>query len=396
MSSSDPRVLMWVPLPPPVAGPEVASAMLADACRRLLPGAMVESASIRTSNMAKGRLDWSGIRAFSRAYGRFVRHARDADTVYLVAAANVVGCMRDAVLVATARALGKDVVLHMRGGRYGDFYRDSPRAMQWLLRRSWGTARTAIVQTERLRDVLAAAAPHVETVVVPNGLDADQFPAKQSYETARPRLLFVGHLTFSKGFHDLMRAFRELRKRHPDVTLVCAGERPTPEKSFADFLPSTLRDDYLARRHEICREIEAFLDHGEGVEYAGVVSGDTKRRLFESADVFVLPSYAEGFSMALLEAMFHGLPAVVARSGGLVDVVREGENGLLVDAGDVAQLTAALEQLVTSTARRELLGRTNAREARERYALEDVARKLTRVLLGLTPDRETGAPTARG
>lgn len=384
---ADPRALLWVPLPPPMAGPEIASKLLVDECTRLAPGLRVENATVRSSNMDKGRLDVAGVVAFARAYLRFVRAARDVDIVYLVAAANTVGSTRDAVLVATARIMGRQVVIHFRGGHYGEFYERSKRLFRILLRLSWGSAARAIVQAPRLRSQLARAAPNVELAVLPNGLPPTKFTAKSQYASARPRLLFVGHLTYDKGFYDLMQGFRRLRAKWPQLELACAGELPKPRREANQLLPPDRQAEYLRRHHEICNEIHGFIAEGQasGVDYAGVVSGDAKVNLFGSADIFVLPSYSEGFSFAVLEAMFQGLPVVTTNRGGLPDVVKHGENGLLVEPGDVDGLIGAIDRLVEDPGLRESMGRRNAREARERYDLGVVARQLVNIVT-LSPD----------
>ena len=120
----------------------------------LRPEISVESATLRATNAAKGRFDLAGITAFARAYRRFIAALREVDTVYMVAAANRVGSARDALLIASARALGKRVVLHLRGGRYADLYSESGAVERALLRRAWGAVDHAIVQTPRLRGQL--------------------------------------------------------------------------------------------------------------------------------------------------------------------------------------------------------------------------------------------------
>jgi glycosyltransferase involved in cell wall biosynthesis len=368
-------VLMWVPLPPPFAGPEVASQQLVRAVTALCPAILVESATLRSTNATKGRLDLAGLRAFARAYRRFLVMLRGVDTVYLVAAANRVGCARDAVLIASARALGKRVVLHFRGGRYHELYAESGAVERAVLRRAWGAAAYAIVQTPRLRSQLADAAPHVPTSVIPNGLAGADHPAKASYPSGGPHLLFVGHLAFAKGFLTLIRAFRKLRETYPDARLVCAGELADSAEAFAAFLPADQRARYLAERHEIADEIRAALQ-APGIEYAGVVTGARKAALFRDADLFVLPSYTEGFSLALLEAMFHGLAVVATRVGGTPDVIADTEQGLLVEPGDEDALVGALMRLAENPTLREQMGRRNAKVARERYELADVARSV--------------------
>jgi len=377
------RALLWVPLPPPYAGPEVASQTLVYACRDHFPEVLIENASLRTANMEKGRFNWSGIRSFMTAYRRFVRTIRKVDTVCLVAAANTTGCLRDAALIATARLMRKSIVLHLRGGRYAEYYADSSAPMKRLLRFAWGSASRAIVQAPRLSDVLREAAPHVEVIVLPNGLRGDELPPKSTYVTEQPRILFVGHLTYFKGFYDLMHAFRELRARRPDTVLVCAGELPDPQRSFVDFLPRGRQAFYLKHRHEICAEIRSFVEGGaaNGVEYAGIVSGQRKIDLFRSSDLFVLPSYTEGFSLALLEALFHGLPVVTTNVGGSPDIVKTA-NGILIEPGDVDGLVNALDELISDPDRRQALGRRNAREAREHYDVRIVAKRLASILKG--------------
>lgn len=320
---------MWVPLPPPFAGPEIASRALVEACRQHLD-IVVESATVRSANATKGRFDLEGVIAFAGAFRRFVRALRGVDVVYLVVANNVVGGARDAVLIATARAAGKRVVLHFRGGRY-----DELRSPAWRL------ATRSIVQSERLR---AQAPGHV--TVIANGLDEREHPAKSRYEREAPAILFVGHIARSKGFHDLVAACH-------GATLHVAGE----------ILDEDLRP-LLAR---------------PGVTYHGVVTGEAKRALFLAADLFVLPSYGEGFSVAMLEAMFHGLAIITTKVGAAPDVIGR-DNGILVDAGDREQLATAIATLLSDHDRRIALGRNNAREARQRYALETIARQLATVI----------------
>ena len=342
------RVLMWVPLPPPYAGPEVASQLLGEALRAHLPELRIESATLRSDNLSKGRFDVAGLVAFGGGYTRFVRAVRSVDLVYLVAAANTVGSLRDAALIASARALGRRVAVHLRGGRYAEFYAEANPALQAVLRRAWGAADLAIVQAPRLATMFAEAAPHVRIEVLPNGLPARTYAPKQTYDRDSLRILFVGHLIASKGFDDLLVAFRQLRRARPEAVLVCAGEAR-----------ATISEP--------------------GVEHVGIVTGAAKAELFMKADLFVLPSYSEGFSLALLEAMFHGLPIITTNVGAAPDVIAN-DHGILVEPGDITALAAALERLAADPALREAMGRRNAREARDRYELDDVARRLAVML----------------
>ena len=75
------------------------------------------------------------------------------------------------------------------------------------------------------------------------------------------------------------------------------------------------------------------------------VDGHEKEALFKQSDIFILPSYSEGFPLSVLEAMSYGLPLIVTPVGALPEVLKEGENCFFVKPGSVSDLTRALTQL---------------------------------------------------
>jgi glycosyltransferase involved in cell wall biosynthesis len=95
----------------------------------------------------------------------------------------------------------------------------------------------------------------------------------------------------------------------------------------------------------------------ERVLLLGPVSNEVKRHFFAALDVFALPSRSDSFGLVLLEAWANGLPNVAYRAGGIADVIRDEDDGLLVPCGDVAALAAALDRLVLDGALRQVLGR---------------------------------------
>jgi glycosyltransferase involved in cell wall biosynthesis len=105
--------------------------------------------------------------------------------------------------------------------------------------------------------------------------------------------------------------------------------------------------------------------------------------------VFVSPTYAEGFSNTILEAMASGLPVVSCRAVGVMDCLRHDENGLMVEPGDVPALAAALRRVVTDAQLRRRLAETALEECRRVYSWEAVAARIMGVyeeLRGARPD----------
>ncbi|MBI2132360.1 MAG: glycosyltransferase family 4 protein, partial [Candidatus Tectomicrobia bacterium] len=143
----------------------------------------------------------------------------------------------------------------------------------------------------------------------------------------------VGRLDPIKGHGLLIQAFALLGDRHPGARLILIGEG---EK----------REEYQALARE--------LGVAEGVRFMGW--RDDVGDLLEELDLFVFPSRNEGMGRAAVEAMAAGLAVVAARTGGLPEVVREGETGLLVPPGDAAALSAAIDRLLARPEERRAMG----------------------------------------
>ena len=142
----------------------------------------------------------------------------------------------------------------------------------------------------------------------------------------------VGTLRQAKGHDVLLRAFAAL-PRELDARLVVVGDGP---------LASMLRD------------VAVDLGIAERVRWLG--ARDDIESILPQFDVFAFPSREEGLGIALLEAMAAGLPVVAARSGGIPEIVRDGETGLLVPPDDARALTAALRRMTAHPPLRHELG----------------------------------------
>src|SRR3569833_531115 len=139
----------------------------------------------------------------------------------------------------------------------------------------------------------------------------------------QPLIGHVGGMIARRDQAKLLRAFYGLRRRHPDAALVLIGDGP-------------LRGDLEA--------LEAELGMSEAVHFLGYTNriGD----YLEALDIYVNPTIDEGFGIAVVEAMFAGVPVVLADRGAHRELVNNGENGVLYPGGDVAALRACLETLI--------------------------------------------------
>jgi glycogen(starch) synthase len=188
--------------------------------------------------------------------------------------------------------------------------------------------------------------------VVPNGVDPAQWRApaaaaslaRQTHGSG-PLLLFAGRLVYEKGVQDLLAALPRLRRRHPGLRLVVAGDGP-------------YRDDLVA----IARRLRL----GRAVHWAGFLPDAELAALAGIADCCVVPSVYEPFGLIALEATAAGTPVVAADVGGLREFVVPGVTGLRFGRGDVAGLADA----VSSVLQDEVLARRLVRGAQAQLAAE--------------------------
>lgn len=188
--------------------------------------------------------------------------------------------------------------------------------------------------------------PAEKVDAVANGVDLPQWtPRKADIARARaeygegPLLVFSGRLVYEKGVHDLLAALPRLRRRHPGLRLVIAGDGPHRSELQAQ-----------ARRRRL----------GRSVVWAGFRTRDELTALVAAADCVVVPSIYEPFGMVALEGMAAGTPVIASDTGGLREIVVDGVTGVRFTPGDVSGLANAVSGVLTD----EVLSRRLARAAR--------------------------------
>jgi glycosyltransferase involved in cell wall biosynthesis len=206
----------------------------------------------------------------------------------------------------------------------------------WLDRRVWRSAGAVIVNVAQIGEALRELRdlPQGQAIVVRNGLSDD--PHRAAPHVMGERLLIgcVSRMDERKGTRVLLEAFGRLAVRYPAVDLLLAGDGPESGR-----LRGAVESMGLAGR----------------VTLTGHFAGDVAE-LVSSFDIYAFPSLWEGLPYAVLEAMRAGCAIVSTDVGGISEAVAEGVSGLLVSAGSVDELTAALERLVADPLLRRRLG----------------------------------------
>jgi len=170
-------------------------------------------------------------------------------------------------------------------------------------------------------------------------------------------IIFSGTLYEGKGYKDLIRAFAKIAHQHLEWRIVLAGNG---EEELA-----------LALAKELGIEPQ--------VELLGWVSGERKHRAFSEAQALCLPSYAEGFPMAVLDAWAYGLPVITTPVGGVRDVAVDGENMLLFNPGDIDALSEKLDLLMKDAFLREKLSSESVKLATEKFNLANITEQVSAI-----------------
>jgi glycosyltransferase involved in cell wall biosynthesis len=205
--------------------------------------------------------------------------------------------------------------------------------------------------------------PFFSTAFTPEQLARAQSASRTKQHSGTPRVLFVGRLSAPKHVDTLLEALAILRAENIVVPCTIVGEGPERER---------------------LEQLICSLQLNDQVEMLGGQEFDQVLNQYERADILVLASETEGFPKAILEGMAFGL-ACIGSNRGFVPTMLTAERGLLVEPGDVTDLSAALRKLVISPSLRASLGKQAAAWA-QHYSLEHLGEALREVFQKWWPD----------
>lgn len=215
-------------------------------------------------------------------------------------------------------------IIHLHGSEFKKWFDESDdkkkEQIQTLLKESAGF----IVLGDKWNKAVKEIEPKTNTVVVSNTVHIPDY----TVEWKQPfTVLFMGVLIKRKGVADLINAIYLLNKENKldNVRLVIAGSG-AEEAELKAMCTQLGLDNYI--------------------EFAGWTAGEKKEKLFRESQMLVLPSYNEGLPIAILEAISCGMPVVATNVGDISSAVIDGENGYLIEPGDVLAIKQAIEKIV--------------------------------------------------
>jgi glycosyltransferase involved in cell wall biosynthesis len=267
--------------------------------------------------------------------------------------------LRKSIFIFIARLFNKKIIVHLHSfsiatsingkhkGRYQRIFFSSNRIIvlseQWKiwLTNNWPNLENRI-------KVLYNPCPIVQNI--------------ENDDVKTKTILFAGTLNQRKGYADLIKAFSLIADSFADWKLVFAG------------------NGELDKAKLLCHDFHI----QNQVDFKGWVIGKQKDKLFREASVFCLPSYAEGFPMAVLDAWAYGLPVITTPVGGLPDVLIHESNSLVFNAGDVFSLSQNLERLIVDDNLRQKISYASLVLSKNQFGINRITQELSEIYNDLT------------
>ena len=353
--------------PLPKLAPLIEEGLRREGCEVKIEGwsahsAAPESVAVKISDRSK---DLSQVRTSVRRWR--------PDVVYVATTHNWPALMRD-VPLALALPRRLPLVLHFHGSECGDLGRPGHGAFTALSRWLVNHAAAVLLLSREEYGTWTRVCPRARFEIVANPyVPSSSGPHVQSpatgVRTRPPTLLFVGRLVREKGIFELMDAISIVRRRRA-CRLVIAGAGPA--------------------EGEVRRRM-ALMGLDDDVDLRGYVAGDELDRTYRDADIFVLPSYREGFPLVVMEAMDVGLPVVTTPLRGCADHLAPNVNALFAPPRDAEALAEALLRLMGDGALRERMSAANRAKVLE-FAPDVVLPRYLAILRSVVDGRRVGVP----
>ncbi len=191
--------------------------------------------------------------------------------------------------------------------------------------------------------------------VLPNAVEV---PGERRYQPAPAKIIMLGRQGKRKGSYDLLKALAAVRNQLPEQTEVwmCGDGEVESVKEKARELG--------VERQVIC---------------TGWISGKEKGACLKDATIHVLPSYREALPMSILETMSLGIPNISTRVASIPEVIEEGENGFLIQPGDIEALGNRMLRLLEDGELREKMSINSYRKMQDDFSLQACVRRLEEI-----------------
>jgi glycosyltransferase involved in cell wall biosynthesis len=260
--------------------------------------------------------------------------------------------------ILVSKIFGIKIVLHFHATSFPQFYETSGKISRRLIKNAFSLADIIVLLSENQKGFFEKLVTKDKIHVLPNFVNTNLYKSKGDLnKKSNHQIKFVfigGEESIRKGIYDVIKSISLVINEIENAHFIFIGRCNT------DKVLEMIEKDNLTKY----------------VDFKGYVSDEEKRKKLTDSDIFILPSYAEGLPIAILEAMSSGLAVISTNVGSIPETIKDGVNGYLISPGDYKALS---EKLIFLSKNRELLrkiGSNNIELAKEKYDTDVIIHKI--------------------
>ncbi len=344
----------------------------------LLTSSLATRHNIILLDIAKPKLRQHGRSAYATGYAVFKRHpalsfisysysisfllrflfllATTKIDIIHIHTASYTSFWEKCLYIQIAQLAGKKIVMHIHGALFKEFYRRGSSLSKKLIRRHLNLCDAVIVLSNAWKEFFAAFVEASKLHIVQNGIHLSPL-ADSAQKSGVVSFLHMGEVSRRKGIYDILEVIEILKSEKINVFFDIVGPGELDEVN-----------EIITKK-----ELQAY------IRLHGPHFGARRFDYFQRAHCFILASYAEGFPIALIEALAAGLPVVSTTVGGIPDMIQHGQHGFLNEPGDVNALADSIKKLVLQPGMREKISKTNRQTAFKNFDINCTAEKISNV-----------------
>ena len=365
-------ILFVAPLPPPLAGPEISADLFGKSnCKEYFDIRMLNY-GWRNNNSSKGQVGFRMLIAFFVLKARLIKSLIKyrPKVVYYYVTATILGWIcKDIWVILLSKLFGSKVVIHMRAGHFRSNYERSANISRFIIKRVLGKVDVGICQSKSLTKQFEKLIDQDKVKHISNMIDLNAYNNTQFKKYDNNLILFMGHLSHSKGYCDILSIMPNVIDKFPKAKFYFAGTKINKEKNvfYNEFnkdkikfeSPDDVFNKYIKNKYE------------NNYEYLGNIDHKKKIEILKNANLFILPSYSEGFSMAILEAFVSAKPIITTKVGASTDIIKNNYNGILIEPGNKNELEDAILNLLSNKNDRDRIALNNFIE-RDKFSMQNI------------------------
>ena len=263
---------------------------------------------------------------------------------------------RESIYVFVAKIFHKKVILHLHGGEFEIFYKRYPHYCNYVCHK----ANCIVAVSEYFGHVFKNLSLNENVFVLYNIIEKPFFE-KSNFQHRKLRILFLGTIDENKGIFDVIDCFIDKKQSLKDKIIFDIGG---------------VGDSLRLQKMIHTGGIDDF------VNYHGWLDTENKNKLLAQTDLYIQPSYFESLGIAILEAMSYKIPVIASNTGGIPEIVHDGENGFLIQPGNMCQFYDKLNYFIQHKEALKIMGDKSYMMAIQFYP-ENIEKKIIEIYKSL-------------